>query len=219
MLLVVVALSACKTQVSILGDSYSTFWGYVQPDTNYVWYGEPNKSPRNDVTQVQETWWYPIVEVKGYKLAVNNSFSGSTVCNSGYRGADYSDRSFITRLTQLGKPDIILLFGGTNDSWAKAPIGEYKYADWTDAELYSFRPAFAYLLHGLKQEYPKAKIYNITNSELSDEVTQSMIEICKQYQVPNILLKEVNKQAGHPSILGMQSIAKQVLEIIQLDQN
>ena len=24
--------------VSILGDSYSTFEGYVQPDTNFVWY-------------------------------------------------------------------------------------------------------------------------------------------------------------------------------------
>ncbi|MFV0366567.1 MAG: SGNH/GDSL hydrolase family protein [Mangrovibacterium sp.] len=211
-LLAVLGLSACKTNVSILGDSYSTFGGYVQPDTNFVWYGEPNSVPRNNVTQAWEMWWYPIVTQKGYKLEVNNSFSGSTVCNTGYRAEDYSDRSFITRLTKLGKPDVILVFGGTNDSWAKAPIGEFKYEDWNDEELYTFRPAFAYLLHGLQKKYPRAKIYNITNSELSEEVTSSMVEICAHYNVPNIQLQDVNKQAGHPSVDGMKSISEQVLE-------
>ncbi|MFV0553280.1 MAG: SGNH/GDSL hydrolase family protein, partial [Mangrovibacterium sp.] len=110
-LLAVLSLSACKTQVSILGDSYSTFGGYVKPDTNYVWYGVPNQAPHNDVTQVEEMWWYSIVNEAGYKLEVNNSFSGSTVCHTGYEAADYSDRSFITRLTKLGKPDVIIVFG------------------------------------------------------------------------------------------------------------
>lgn len=214
LLLFVIGLSSCSTQVSILGDSYSTYGGYVQPDTNLVWYGEPGKSPRNDVTQVWETWWYPITELKGYQLEVNNSFSGATVCNTGYRKEDYSDRSFITRLTKLGNPDIILVFGGTNDSWAKSPIGEFKYKDWATPELYSFRPAFAYLLHGLQEKYPRAKIYNITNTGLSDAITRSMITICEHYKVPNIMLKDINKQAGHPSVVGMKSISDQVMKAI-----
>ena len=49
-----------------------------------------------------------------------NSYSGSTICNTGYRDEDYSDRSFINRTTLLGNPDIILICGGTNDSWANA---------------------------------------------------------------------------------------------------
>ena len=44
-------------------------------------------------------------------------------------------------MDNLGDPDIILVFGGTNDSWAGSPIGEYVWADWTDEQLYSFRPA------------------------------------------------------------------------------
>jgi hypothetical protein len=36
--------------VSILGDSYSTFEGYVQPDTNFVWYLKtPPKGRKTDM--------------------------------------------------------------------------------------------------------------------------------------------------------------------------
>ena len=112
---------------------------------------------------MEETWWYRFIHEHGFQLERNNSYSGSTVCHTGYEKADYSDRSFITRIHNLGTPDIILVFGGTNDSWAGAPIGVYQYDGWTKADLYSFRPAFCYLLASLKQLYPAARIYNITN--------------------------------------------------------
>lgn len=39
--------------VSILGDSYSTFEGYVQPDTNLVWYLKtPPKGRKTDMVYV-----------------------------------------------------------------------------------------------------------------------------------------------------------------------
>ena len=69
----------------------------------------------------------PFIHEHGFSWNVNNSYSGSTVCHTGYEKADYSDRSFITRIHNLGTPDIILVFGGTNDSWAGAPIGVYQY--------------------------------------------------------------------------------------------
>ena len=145
---------------------------------------------------------------------LGDSYSGSTVCHTGYEKADYSDRSFITRIHNLGTPDIILVFGGTNDSWAGAPIGVYQYDGWTKADLYSFRPAFCYLLASLKQLYPAARIYNITNSELSEEVTDSMDEICRHYGIENIRLHDIDKQWGHPSVQGMQSIDAQVWESV-----
>ena len=163
-----------QKKVSILGDSYSTFYGHVSPAANLCWYGVPGEKKENDVTKVEETWWYRFIHEHGFQLERNNSYSGSTVCHTGYEKADYSDRSFITRIHNLGTPDIILVFGGTNDSWAGAPIGVYQYDGWTKADLYSFRPAFCYLLASLKQLYPAARIYNITNSELSEEVTDSM---------------------------------------------
>lgn len=203
-----------QKKVSILGDSYSTFYGHVSPAANLCWYGVPGEKKENDVTKVEETWWYRFIHEHGFQLERNNSYSGSTVCHTGYEKADYSDRSFITRIHNLGTPDIILVFGGTNDSWAGAPIGVYQYDGWTKADLYSFRPAFCYLLASLKQLYPAARIYNITNSELSEEVTDSMDEICRHYGIENIRLHDIDKQWGHPSVQGMQSIDAQVWESV-----
>lgn len=208
---------SAQQKVSILGDSYSTFIGYLSPATNYCWYGGEDggeRAKQNDVKTVEHTWWYQLINEMGYVLERNNSFSGATVCHTGYRKEDYSDRSFITRVHNLGSPDIILVFGGTNDSWAKSPIGEYQHMHWTKADLYSFRPAFGYLLHQLKELYPKAKIYNITNSELSEEVTSTMDELCRHYGIPNILLYDIEKQAGHPSIKGMKAICEQVKAVL-----
>lgn len=205
-----------QKRVSVLGDSYSTFGGYVSPATNLCWYNgtDGRKDKKNDVKQVEETWWHQLIAQKGYVLERNNSYSGSTVCCTGYRKQDYSDRAFITRICNLGCPDIILVFGGTNDCWARSPIGEYRYADWDKASLYTFRPAFAYLLHHLKELYPNARICNITNSELSEAVTSSMAEICRHYGVQNVLLHDIDKQEGHPSIRGMQAICEQVSQAL-----
>lgn len=199
-----------QNKVSILGDSYSTFHGYVTPDTNLCWYGVPGEKKENDVSKVEETWWHQFITAHNLQLERNNSYSGATICNTGYEKADYSDRSFITRMYNLGNPDIILVFGGTNDSWAGAPIGDYKYTDWTKADLHSFRPAFCYLLDNLVKLYPDAKICNITNTELSAEVAASMNEICRHYGVSNIRLSDIDKQWGHPSVKGMKSICEQV---------
>ena len=110
-------------RVSILGDSYSTFEGYLTPDTNAVWYWD-KEWDCTDVRTVRQTWWHQLLMDTGMKLCVNNSFSGATICYTGYDKVDYSDRSFCTRLTNLGSPDIILIFGATNDEWAHSPIGD-----------------------------------------------------------------------------------------------
>lgn len=174
----------------------------------------PGEKKENDVTKVEETWWHRFIHEHGFQLERNNSYSGSTVCHTGYGKADYSDRSFITRIHNLGVPDIIFVFGGTNDSWAGVPIGTYQYNGWMKADLYSFRPAFCYLLASLKQLYPAARIYNITNSELSEEITDSMDEICRYYAIENIRLHDIDKQWGHPSVQGMRSINVQVWESV-----
>ncbi|MCD8263981.1 MAG: SGNH/GDSL hydrolase family protein [Tannerellaceae bacterium] len=208
-----------QQRVSILGDSYSTFNGYLTPDTNYCWYGIAEHIKINDVHQVKQTWWYQLINQQGYQLERNNSFSGATICNTGYNGDDFSDRSFVTRLENLGNPDIIFIFGGTNDTWAGSPLGEYQYEDWNKADLYHFRPAFCYLLSKLSEQYPGVKIYNITNTELSAEITDSMEAICRYYGITNINLQYIDKQAGHPSVNGMKAICKQVTEELTVNQH
>lgn len=211
-----VAVIACiavqaqsKRGISILGDSYSTFKGYVAPDTNYVWYPQ-EKAENNDVQDVRQLWWHQMIREHGYRLCQNNSFSGATICHTGYKGDDYSDRSFCTRLRYLGSPDVILVFGGTNDSWAKSPIGDFQYGNWQKSDLYNFRPAMAYLLANLQNYYPGTEVYVIINTELSEEVTSSMKTICDHYNVKYIQLVDIEKQWGHPSQKGMKAIADQV---------
>lgn len=202
-LLLFVGLSASsQVKVSILGDSYSTFEGH-NPEGNAIWYG-PNRG--NDVKQVEDTWWYRLIEDNGLDLELNNSWSGATICNTGYRGDDYSYCSFLTRSGDLGaNPDLIYIFGGTNDAWANAPLGD---ADGTD--MYTVRPATKAMLQNIKATYPNALCFVIINSEISNEVVEALIEASEAEGVPYLQLKEIDKQSGHPSISGMKAIASQV---------
>lgn len=211
-LLMLIAMGAnaqCKKSVAIFGDSYSTFENYLSCDTNAVWYFQ-GKQKKTDVTDVEQTWWHMLLKEKGWKLECNNSFSGSTICYTGYRKEDYQNRSFHNRLRYLGSPDIILVFGATNDCWAKSPIGDYKYSDWTKKDLYSFRPAMAAMCDGLKKRYPNVDIYFIMNCDLTETITTSCRTICNHYGIPMIELHDVDKINGHPSIKGMKTIAEQV---------
>ena len=150
-----------------------------------------------------------------FRLCQNNSFSGATICYTGYKQEDYSDRSFVTRVPYLGSPEVIIVFGGTNDSWAKSPVGEFKYENWTRQDLYSFRPAMACMLSLLQDYYPGAEIYVVINTGLTKEVTESMQVISDHYGVRWILLHDIDKQWGHPSQKGMRQIAEQLSEVIK----
>ena len=166
--------------VSILGDSYSTYEDFVT------------------------------IKENGWRLAVNNSYSGATISYTGYDGNDYSPRSFNTRMDNLGQPDIIFIFGATNDSWAGSPIGDFKYEGIKKADLYEFRPALAHMLRWMTDRYVNTEIYFILNTELKDEINTSVKTICEHYGVPVITLTEVDKISGHPSVKGMRQIADQV---------
>ena len=212
---VTVAMAQSSKSISILVDSYSTFEGYLQPDTNAIWYWDNVKAENTDVHHVRETWWHQFIKENGYRLCVNNSFSGATISYSGYKSGkpdftDYSDRSFITRLKNLGTPDIILVFGGTNDSWAGSPIGEYQYEGWTRNDLFSFRPAMACLLEKMIDYYPNVEIVFLLNDDLKEEIDESVRTICTHYGVKWIEFEGIDKINGHPSVKGMKQISEQL---------
>lgn len=196
-----ISLSA-QVRVSVLGDSYSTYQGWI-PEGNEPWYG-PGYG--NDVNDVSQTWWYQLIEDNGLQLELNNSWSGATICNTGYGGEDYTVRSFLTRADNLGdNPDVIFVFGGTNDSWAGSPLGEENGTD-----MYTVRPASKAMLKKLKASYPEALCMVIINTELSEDVENAIIEACEIEEIPYMKLNAIDKQAGHPSINGMKQISRQV---------
>ena len=210
MAVVSVAVSAQTKKVSILGDSYSTFQGVIPAHYSSFY---PND--RNDVVEVEQTWWSLYIKAKGYQLEKNDSWGGTTICGTGYGGMDFSRNNFIARVDSLGNTDIIFLFGGTTDAWAKSPVGEYQYADWTKEDCMSFRPALACLLEKLQKSYPSAVVYALLNSELAESINESFREICKNYNVQLIELHDKDKKNGHHSISGMKSICEQLIEAIQ----
>lgn len=201
--------------VSVLGDSYSTFEGFLTPVTNEVWYYAKAKPKNTDVTSVTQTWWHEVISEMGWRLCVNNSYSGSTIGYMGYNGNDYSLRSFNTRMDQLGCPDIIFIFGATNDSWAGAPVGDYKYEGLTRADLWTFRPAMAHMLKWMKQRYVNTQLYFLLNDQLRDDITESVLTICRHYDVPCIQLHDIDKIAGHPSVKGHRQIADQIEDYLK----
>ena len=210
MTVAVIVASAQTKKVSILGDSYSTFQGIIPAEYSSFY---PND--RNDVVEVEQTWWSLYIKAKGYQLEKNDSWGGTTICGTGYGGMDSSRNNFIARVDSLGNPDIIFVFGGTNDAWARSPLGEYQYSDWTKEDCKKLRPALACLLDKLQKRYPQAEIYSLLNSELQEPVNESFREICKHYNVQLIELHDIEKQNGHPSISGMRSICDQLQEAIQ----
>jgi len=201
-------------RVSVLGDSYSTFEGYMTPESNELWYYVRN-GQKTDVSDVRQTWWWMLIKEMGWKLECNNSYSGATIGYQGYDGNDYSPRSFLTRMSRLGSPDVIFIFGATNDSWAGEPVGEYKWGDWTFGDFYTFRPAMACLLERVQLRYPNVTVYVLLNDGLRDEISESVTTIAAHYGVPCIRLRDIDKQNGHPSVKGMRQIADQIKAFIQ----
>jgi len=216
----VVAQAQEPLRVTIFGDSYSTFEGWLTPDTKESWYftaDNPSRDKNNDVTAVEQTWWWQVIDQMGMKLEKNNSYSGSTVGYYGYQNENYQPRSFNTRVADLGEPDIILSCCITNDSWTGEKVGEYKYANWTENDMWYFRPAMARLCATLRLNYPCAKVYFILNTDLKPEHSESMRVICRHYGLPLIELHDIDKQDGHPSQKGHKAFAEQVIEYLKKD--
>lgn len=197
-------------KVSILGDSYSTMAGWITPDSNAPFY------PHGEVTQAEQTWWHQVISSGNYALERNNSYSGSTMTYNtlnDWRRPGKMDLSttFIERAKDLGNPDIILICGGTNDEWNNDnSMGEYKYSNWTNDDLYLFRPGTAYLLNYLKTTYPDAQVIFVLN-DILNRVGPSIETICAHYNIPVVKPYAIEKdESGHPTPAGMTTIAEAV---------
>lgn len=207
--------------VLIFGDSYSTFEGYI-PDGFAVYYSKSGGG-ETDVRKVTETWWYPLIEESGSRLIQNNSWSGSTICNTGYNGDCSQTSSFICRLKRLADSgffadneiNTVFVFGGTNDNWANSPIGALKYSDWTKEELFSVLPAFCYFINELKALLPCADIICIINTELKPEITESFKTACAHFEIKSVVLRDIDKRGGHPTVKGMSEIRNQIIDSLQ----
>ena len=196
--------------ILILRDSYSTYKNPI-PEGFASWY------PGNDVDDAEKTWWRIALTGASASLLLNTSFSGTTICHTGYSG-DCSDKSFLARLEKLAADgyfekntvDELWIFGGTNDSWANSPIGEITYEEVSFEEKFKVLPGFSALL-ALAKSLPIGKILVLLNSEMKPEIENGFAEIAAHYGVPALRLHDIDKKDGHPTAKGMAEIAAQFL--------
>ncbi len=108
-----------KTRVSVIGDSISTFEGWMP--AGYVKF-YPQGSNANVVSATQ-TYWYKLIYkyMSNARFDMNISWSGTVVARSTdpeYLASDHgAGHCFVERFIAdgMGNPDVILLHGGTND--------------------------------------------------------------------------------------------------------
>lgn len=203
--------------VLIFGDSYSTFEGYI-PNGFAVYYSK-TEGGETDLRAVEDTWWYSLLKETDSKLIQNNSWSGSTICHTGYNGDCSETSSFICRLKKLqdagffkeNEINTVFVFGGTNDSWANSPVGELKYSNWEKADLFSVLPAFCCFINELKRILPNARIIPVINTELKQEIEEGFKSACAHYGIKPVVLQNIDKRGGHPTIKGMKEIKNQII--------
>ena len=153
--------------VSILGDSISTYRGYV-PDGNGLYY------PNNDVDDVSKTWWHILLTKLGAKLCVNQSSAARLLVDSDdnsvlpavkklHREKDstYVNLDGNTEIANEDiKPDVILILIGTNDFLNNKKIGEATLkCNFSKPEEANFSDYFNFMLLQLACNYPNAQIY------------------------------------------------------------
>lgn len=159
--------------ISFLGDSITTYPNWSNNTSynstigsNAVWYDS------SKMNSVHFTYWMKTVEELGLSLCVNNSWSGSFVTTrAGETSAGCMRRAANLHNDHTGEiPDIIVVYLGTNDVNNGTPLGEFsELSDIYSAEqqayvgdLTSFAPAYATMIHKIKNNYPSADIYLCT---------------------------------------------------------
>ncbi len=211
---------AAHTYISFLGDSITTFTGYIPS-------GYPSYYPRHDVLTVDDTWWMIATNKLGYNLLMNNAFSGSKV-----GGTDSSACTNIKRIESLTKdgkvPNIVVVYMGTND-WAAATT------DTLSKDAANFKTAYETMINNIYTVCGEdveiflcilpTNVYSSGFHKLRGAFNDKIIELGNEYNLPLIDLrnaitdenvKECTPENGdvHPNALGMKMIGEYVYNFI-----
>ena len=237
-------------RLSILGDSISTFGVPNQANATgtWTWPGNRCRYPQSNLfTDVRYQYWYLLMERLGMTLGINESWAGSRVSNtkeedSGDLGPNRHMAS-LTRIGHLGEngtPDIILVYGGTNDAGNGVTLGTFNTANpmgYTEEQIAelpvdTFADAYRTMLIRLQYYYRTARIvclfptfttsyYTITNLDKYEEVIR---EACDFFGVEYLDLRTAGitvynrtlylPDGIHPNAAGMELIYEHLVRNI-----
>ena len=204
---------------AILGDSYSTYEGWITPESEFYY---PRPQSVDDVLAVEHTWWHQLMTRQDMRLLLNDAYSGSTVCTD-VREHHPESASFVRRADKYfsslrdakEQPDYLFVFGGTNDSWLDREPGKLQFADWTSENLHQVLPAFCFVLDHITRQNPESTVVLVVNTKLKPEISEGILAAGQHYGAISVTLTDIDKQHGHPSRLGMEQIARQVEAVLE----
>lgn len=197
--------SAEPKKVSVIGDSISTFRGYI-PYKYSTYY------PRADGTfiSVEDMYWYQLIYkyMTNARLERNIAYSGSWVTNADASKNTYFAKRFIDQ-NGVGDADIVIIHGGTND-WNNnvvelveglgvrstsgptdaqlAPLFAAADAATTRAEIEAlndttFCEAYIKLVKLINERNPKVKIVCLIGDYLGEGVQQATHKMAAHFPI------------------------------------
>lgn len=184
-------------KVSLMGDSISTYEGYVFSDNGWAM----NKHyPNGDLDYVQGTWWWKLIygKMSNARLEAANAYSGSAVTYldetiDGLKTFDAAikEYSFQSRALNygLGNPDLLIFYGGRND-FAKYGnqtviiLGDYStesletaYDTASGVLFNNYSQGAVSILRDFHAAHPQAKVLMIVHDEVNDSYANATIAI------------------------------------------
>lgn len=160
-------------KLSIVGDSISTFAGYI-PSGYETFYPSSTlaQSGTGSLTAVEQTWWYKLCEETGLTLLKNASWSGSWVTGDTSSTTNAMTAASTKRIADLKgsdgtTPDIIIVYIGINDLFNSNVVSRgATLGAWTpdevvpaDGTVMEFASAYAIMLKKIMTTYPKARVF------------------------------------------------------------
>ena len=196
--------------VSILGDSGSTYKGYV-PDGYACFY----PTSTSDFGDVNQTWWMQTINKLGMKLLKNNSWGGTCVSTTTGTSATTNDNRLKEILLGSEAPDILIIFMGANDAGS-------------NINMATFESSYKLMMDKIKVLCPNTEIYIMTlasnglyNDTTKEKYNEVIRSCAKEYQATIIELSTLYDQSqyknyaidsGHPNLAGMTLFANRVIE-------
>lgn len=234
------AASSKKIKVSLIGDSISTFSGYINSG-NLAYYprAEADRAAADiEVVDVTQTYWWQLIYnyMSNAALEKNDAWSGS--CMGGY-----DNTSMVARYSQsrVGNPDVIIINAGTNDLVREnhyliegVAMSEEDTVHPTDAEMQAvfskaatnyatlseslFIESYVKLIHKIKADLPNVQFLLIIGDRFSQAERKAVIAIAEKYDAKYVDFLALGRNClekqsyVHPSIRGMATMSKYIYD-------
>lgn len=198
--------------ISILGDSISTYQGYI-PSGYACFYPET----QNDVKDVTQTWWMQVLYNTGMRLAVNGSYSASAVCGDS-QAEDSSAGCSTRRINELmgtdgTVPDVILVYMGANDFFRSMELGKFNGITGRGEKYYTnFTEGYELMIQKLLRTYPASRIYCMTLIEANSGDHPRINEKGNTIADFNQRIKEIAAAYGLP-VIDVHNCGMEVYEL------